>query len=244
MPTPSPIITPIVVAKSGMVNTLLSRVSATEPAAMPASAVPIGKPVASTEPNARVRMITAKPMPSSSEDGASNEENAWPPYSMFGALDGRRDVLDLRRHILEVVLRGVAGEGDRGVGDLARVGALAGDLARPAVGVRAGHLGHAVDLGHLVEVRLELALHRGIGDRSVRRVEDDRAALAGTDAAEAGIEDVQAALALDAVGQSELGGEARADAAGDRADEDETDDPAEDDTSPTAIGERAQPSEH
>ena len=83
MPTPSPIITPIVVAKSGMVNTLLSRVSATEPAAMPASAVPIGRPVASTEPNARVRMITAKPRPSSSDDGASNEENACPPYSML-----------------------------------------------------------------------------------------------------------------------------------------------------------------
>ena len=48
---------------------------------MPASATPIGRPMASTEPKAMIRMMMAKPMPSASDDGTSKSAKAWPPSS-------------------------------------------------------------------------------------------------------------------------------------------------------------------
>ena len=74
--------TPIVVVKSGMVTTCDSNPTSIVPEKMPASATPIGRPIASTEPNAMMRMMIAKPTPSASEDGTSNWANAPPPSSI------------------------------------------------------------------------------------------------------------------------------------------------------------------
>ena len=49
---------------------------------MPARATPIGRPMASTDPKARMRMTMAKARPSSSEDGGLKSPNALPPNSI------------------------------------------------------------------------------------------------------------------------------------------------------------------
>ena len=49
----------------------------------------MGRPIASTEPNASRRITTAKPRPSASDDGASNSAKTWPPSSMsVPSIDG------------------------------------------------------------------------------------------------------------------------------------------------------------
>ena len=61
MPTPRPIITPSVVVKSGIGQDVAEqRDDDATPVPMPASATPIGRPMASTEPKARIRMTMAK----------------------------------------------------------------------------------------------------------------------------------------------------------------------------------------
>lgn len=59
MPTPTPIIAVIAWVKSGICITLLP--STTSPDAMPRPnrALPIGRPMPSTDPNAMIKMITA-----------------------------------------------------------------------------------------------------------------------------------------------------------------------------------------
>ena len=74
---------PMIEEKSGMDRTLLSRPAMMEPTTMPASAVPMGRPMASTEPNARIRMMMAKARPSTSELGGSNSAKTWPPSSTW-----------------------------------------------------------------------------------------------------------------------------------------------------------------
>ena len=58
----------------------MSTVSAT-PVPSPNSAVTIGRPIASTDPNAINKMMTAASNPSASLSGISNLENMSPPYS-------------------------------------------------------------------------------------------------------------------------------------------------------------------
>ncbi len=69
------------VAKSGIVKTLLSSVMAALPMPMPNRATPMGRPMASTEPNATIRMTMAKPTPSASDEGSSNSAKMNPPSS-------------------------------------------------------------------------------------------------------------------------------------------------------------------
>src|SRR6476659_10246978 len=83
MPTPRPIIAASCVLKSGIVNTWLPRVTSAMPVNSPNRAVPMGRPMASTEPKAMSRMMTAARMPSSSDAGSSNVLNMSPPYWMF-----------------------------------------------------------------------------------------------------------------------------------------------------------------
>ena len=47
----------------------------------PNNAVPIGSPIANTEPKARIRMMTAAMMPRISLSGSSNSPKMSPPYS-------------------------------------------------------------------------------------------------------------------------------------------------------------------
>ena len=63
MPTPSPIIATIDVVKSGILMTLLARDTSAEAMPSPNRAMPIGRPMASTDPKARMRMITAAMRP-------------------------------------------------------------------------------------------------------------------------------------------------------------------------------------
>ena len=77
------------VAKSGTVRTLLSSVMIAVPMPMPNSATPTGRPMASTEPNATIRMTMAKARPSTSDDGSSNSAKMNPPSSMSQAVDRR-----------------------------------------------------------------------------------------------------------------------------------------------------------
>ncbi len=74
--------TPMKGANSGMVMTLLSRVVTAEPRPMPNRATPMGRPMASTEPNAAMRMTMANARPSSSAVGSSKSAKMNPPSSM------------------------------------------------------------------------------------------------------------------------------------------------------------------
>src|SRR5215212_6347699 len=118
MPTPRPIITPRVVAKSGIVTTLLSSPTMIEPALMPARATLTGRPMARTEPKAKIRMTMAKARPSSSEEDAQ-------------ALHLGHVLLDLLGDVLPVLDAGVGRQVDVGVGDRARRRAPGRDLLRP-----------------------------------------------------------------------------------------------------------------
>ncbi len=73
---------PIVDVKSGMSTTWDSNPVRIEPDTIPASATPIGSPIASTEPKAMIKMMIANPNPSASDDGTSNSANACPPNSI------------------------------------------------------------------------------------------------------------------------------------------------------------------
>ncbi len=81
MPTPRPIITPMKGAKSGTSIRWLARMTKAPPRPMPKSATPTGRPMASTEPKATMRMMTAKASPNSSAEGCSNSAKRNPPSS-------------------------------------------------------------------------------------------------------------------------------------------------------------------
>ena len=79
MPTPSPIIAPRKVVKSGILKMLLRMTIRPSPAPTPPRATAIGRPIASTEPKARISTMTAKASPMNSVFGGSNTARALPP---------------------------------------------------------------------------------------------------------------------------------------------------------------------
>src|SRR5215203_5199965 len=126
------------------------------PTPMPARATPTGRPMASTEPNARIRMTMAKARPRTSDDGASNSAKIDPPSRMstpstcgitrpsdllrpllgVGADDaqltaaGRLDLVDLREQVLHGRLHGRVVDALVGLEDdrAADTGALAAEV--------------------------------------------------------------------------------------------------------------------
>ena len=68
-------------AKSGIRKMFERIVAIIDPTMMPASATPMGSPMASTEPNATTRITMAKARPSASDSGSSNSPKAAPPSS-------------------------------------------------------------------------------------------------------------------------------------------------------------------
>ena len=147
--------TPIVEVKSGMSTTWDSRPAMIEPETMPARATPIGRPIASTEPKAMIRMTMAKPMPSASDDGTSNSANACPPSSIRSPSTSG---IAARMSSPIATVSSNDGVGRRlelGVGDPPGVLAAIGDLRLVARVVRAGQRLHVVDLGDLGEERLD-----------------------------------------------------------------------------------------
>ena len=73
--------TPMNGAKSGTSMRWLARMTSAPPRPMPNSATPTGRPIASTDPNATIRMMMAKARPNSSADGCSNSAKRKPPSS-------------------------------------------------------------------------------------------------------------------------------------------------------------------
>ena len=67
MPTPMPIMAPNWVVKEGMSTKADKRLTMMKPGIKPMRAVMMGRPMATTEPNAMRRMNTAATMPSNSE---------------------------------------------------------------------------------------------------------------------------------------------------------------------------------
>ena len=76
MPTPSPIMAPKKVVKSGILTTLLRMTIRPRPAPTPPRATAIGRPIARTEPKARINTMTAKARPMNSVFGGSNTAKA------------------------------------------------------------------------------------------------------------------------------------------------------------------------
>ena len=81
MPTPRPIMIPIVGANSGTSATLLSIVMPAAPMPTPTRAAPIVAPMATTEPTAMISTNTAKARPMASDSGGSRPESHEPPTS-------------------------------------------------------------------------------------------------------------------------------------------------------------------
>ena len=81
MPTPIPIIAPMVVANSGIDITLDRTTASARPRPTPATATASGRPIAITEPNAKIRTTTANASPMNSDCGGSNSLSASPPIS-------------------------------------------------------------------------------------------------------------------------------------------------------------------
>ena len=90
MPTPRPIITPIVDVMSGMSTTFDNNPVQDRTRGNDAGELrhAIGNPIASTEPKAMIRMTMAKfKAQRASDDGTSNSANACPPNSISHALE-------------------------------------------------------------------------------------------------------------------------------------------------------------
>ena len=83
MPTPRPIMIPIVGANSGTSATLLSIVMAAAPMPTPTRAAPIVAPMATTDPTAMISTNTAKARPMASDSGGSRSESQAPPTSTW-----------------------------------------------------------------------------------------------------------------------------------------------------------------
>ena len=81
MPTPKPIMIPIVGANSGTVATLLSTMIPAAPTPTPIRAVPTVMPMATTEPTAMISTNTAKARPMASDSGGSRSASQAPPTS-------------------------------------------------------------------------------------------------------------------------------------------------------------------
>ena len=135
MPTPSPIIAAMAVVKSGMVATFDASATSAMPESRPASAVPMGRPMARTEPKAISRMMTA------AEDAEGLRRRHLERVEDVAAVldphvaggDVVAELLD-RVARLDELLEGAILEVQRGVPD----GAVLADLVCALLGVRRG----------------------------------------------------------------------------------------------------------
>ncbi len=145
MPTPSPIMIPIVAAKSGISMRLLSSTVARTPVPTPARAVAMGRPIASTEPKERISTKMANASPSSSEFGGSRWRNMSPPRSISSpSMSGERAAISIGD---PRPIRGGGTGFEYELGEGHRPGAVAsrGDLGCPDRGVRADNVDDACD---------------------------------------------------------------------------------------------------
>ena len=109
MPTPRPTIAPMTVAQAGMSTTYATSDSEPAPTASPSSAVPIGRPIATTEPKATSRITTAASRPRASPSpagGCSKAKCRSPPASICSDVCSAQ-VVEERLEALQVAGRQV-----------------------------------------------------------------------------------------------------------------------------------------
>ena len=82
MPTPMPTIDATWGVKPGVMNTCDHSTTPDRPMLMPNSAVTIGRPIATTDPNASSRITTAAARPNTSLDGIDPVSKASPAKSV------------------------------------------------------------------------------------------------------------------------------------------------------------------
>ncbi len=230
------------VANSGTESTLLRSVVMAVPTPMPNRATPTGRPMASTEPKATIRMTMAKASPSTSELGSSKSAKMNPPHLDPQALDLGDVVEDAVADLAGPAEVDVVGHLDVGEGDLPGLVALRGDLAAALLGVRALDQRHVVLLGDLVEHPGHALSDLGVVD-PLLGPEHDGADDAGALAAELVVEDVESRLGLD-VGQVELVPEGVADRALEDEAEDQDGDPQDQHLLAVVVAPRTESCEH
>ena len=189
--------------KLGMLMTLTIRPTTEIPVAMPNRAVMIGRPMASTEPKATRRMITAarRPTPSLANSGGSAKMSPPSSISVPGtSASSTRSTCRLAG--IGELLAVTIGEVDGGEGDVPGVRAALGDLALALLAVGAGDLRVGDLLGHLGEELLHARLDLGLVHATVG-LEHDLAGEARLVAEALLLQEVEAVLALRA-GQLEL----------------------------------------
>ena len=240
MPTPIPIIAASCVVNSGATITFDNSAQIANPQPMPKSAVRIGRPIASSEPNATSRMMIAARSPMTSGRPTEAPDLEHPSAELEGdavdALAGvgcSDDVLggglvDFARALLEL---------DVGVGDLP-VGC---DLARAFGRVRARGAADLVDLLDLRQHGLDAALNRGVL-HALRGVDDELARVAGA-RGERLLEQVLRACRLGALDGEALG-EVLADGAAQDGEPDEQPDPGQDRQPAMTVREAGEAAKH
>ena len=186
------------------------------------------------------------------DDGEGDTEELGTGHLEFGedlATELDLEPFDLRHQLLELVAdlpglleRGVSGDPDLGVRDLAGFRPLRRDLLRPFRGVGADQ-GDPLDLAGLIEELGHGRLDLGVG-HPLLGTEDDGSPLAtGRRPGEMLLEDVEALSALD-VGQGELGAVGGADhRIGQDATEDQGGEPSQGNFAPVAKTPTSKPRE-
>ena len=234
--------TAIVEAKSGIDRIWLRNPARIVPRPMPARAMPTGRPIARTDPKARMRTMIAKASPSSSELGTSNSARMPPPISIWTPGISGSSILQLRADRRRLRQRDVAREADLGVGDLPGLGALCGDLLGALLRVRADDRDPSILLASSRNAVIACWTSGSVD--ALLGAEDDRPALATrAGIGEVLIEDVEPATALH-VGEGELGVEGGADHVAQRAADDQRPDPDQRDLPPIVEAPTTEPREH
>ena len=205
------------VVKSGMLTTLLRMTIMPIPAPTPPSATAMGRPIARTEPKARINTMMAKARPMNSVLGGSNTASAVPPGStsrpsMVGRVVGDRLTEGGRLGQIDI-----GGQVDLGVGELSRQRPLPGDLRFALLGVGRHHGGAGVSRRSVLvgepgvhggEELFHGGGHGGIVD-ALLGTEDDRSRrTSGAEIGEVAAEDVEAVgtLGVGDLGRSVVGG--------------------------------------
>ena len=90
------------VASFGIDMRLLTSATMPEATSRPSSAMPIGRPMAMTDPNASTRMMTAARRPRASLSGMANSWNTVPPYAISAPVMRRARVAVLTSSAIAV----------------------------------------------------------------------------------------------------------------------------------------------
>ena len=172
---------------------------------MPNNATPTGRPIASTDPKATMRIMIANARPNSSVDGCStSREQAASDLDTKALHIGGDQLAQVAADLGDTAAVEVLSHVDGGVGDPAGRVATSRDLELPARRVRALHRGDTVDRGGINEHRLHRRTNLR-GAHSLFGLEHDLARLWRTaPVAESGLHQCESLGRLEAVERSLL----------------------------------------